>query len=73
MTAGAWMSKTTGRTAHYVEDGRPVCAALADRSGEPLLAEFKRRFTALRAGERRCYLCRRVLQRREAEPAEAAP
>lgn len=47
------------QTAHFLVDGRPVCASL-QVMGKPLLAPFKCSWMPLRAWDKKCGLCLRL-------------
>lgn len=51
---------TSIQTAHYIEDGQPLCAKAVMKDGTPLLAEFLSSWVELRPFNRRCKICQRM-------------
>jgi hypothetical protein len=66
---GAWMSKgDTGQsagatqTAHFVDDGAPLCAKAVNNNGTRTLAPFLCTWVPLRDFDRKCQVCRSMVR-----------
>jgi hypothetical protein len=80
---GAWMSKAPSEasapmtnlvlagnatgTAHFVVNGKPLCASQVLRDGRPMFAPFLCGWRELRTYDRKCKYCERArIERRDA-------